>query len=198
LVHAPEAGPAALARRLEVSAGLARLLEQGRSSAAGESSPLAAEATVGGAVAVIEARLLVRPRAPLTELQAPLMSFVVLPYLGTRAARCELDRPLPPRSAAGPPDALADPLADVSIRVTHRSMRALRAIAASPGLKNTEVSEASGITDEGQASKLLARLARAGLIENVGEGAGWNATKSWRLTPAGERLERSIRPELPS
>jgi DNA-binding MarR family transcriptional regulator len=158
---------------------------------------LTAEGTVGGALAVVHARLLERPSAPLTELLNPLMSFIVMPYLGPGAAGAELSRPLPVRSAPRRRDTHADPLDEVPIRLTYRTMRVLVAVGAHPGLKNSDVSGRSGISDEGQASKLLARLARVGLIENTAAGTTRNATKAWRLTRAGERLERSIRPEVP-
>ncbi|MCW2970195.1 MAG: transcriptional regulator, TetR family [Solirubrobacterales bacterium] len=196
-VHALQGSSATVARRLEICRQLARLIDQGRSVASHQPPPLTAEGTVGGALAVVHARLLERPSAPLTELLNPLMSFIVMPYLGPGAAGAELSRPLPVRSAPRRRDKHADPLDEVPIRLTYRTMRVLVAVGAHPGLKNSDVSGRSGISDEGQASKLLARLARVGLIENTAAGTTRNATKAWRLTRAGERLERSIRPEVP-
>lgn len=83
-----------------------------------------------------------------------------------------------------------------SIRLTYRTMCTLTVIAAKPGLSNSEISDWVGITDQGQISKLLARLARNGLIENTGRGWPRGTSNAWRLTPAGKRLERRISTSL--
>ncbi len=85
-----------------------------------------------------------------------------------------------------------DPLEGVTLRLTYRTMRALTVIAARPGLSNSQVSELAGISDQGQISKLLARLSRLGLIENTGEGHTKGASNAWRLTPDGRHLERRV------
>jgi len=59
------------------------------------------------------------------------------------------------------------------MRLTDRTVRvlaAIAAIAAQPGLSNRQISQRAGITDQGQISKLLSRLAGLQLIENTGEG----------------------------
>lgn len=56
------------------------------------------------------------------------------------------------------------------MRLTHRTVRVLMVIAERPGASNREVAERSGISDQGQISKLLTRLARLKLVENTGEG----------------------------
>ncbi len=86
-----------------------------------------------------------------------------------------------------------DPLEGLNLRLTYRTARVLAVIAAQPGLSNREVSGRAGISDEGQISKLLARLARLGLIENTGEGHTKGATNAWRLTPRGREVERTIK-----
>jgi DNA-binding MarR family transcriptional regulator len=51
---------------------------------------------------------------------------------------------------------------------------------------NREIAQATGVKDEGQISRLLARLQTHGLLENAGGPTkGGNA---WRLTPRGEEL----------
>jgi AcrR family transcriptional regulator len=197
IINALQASAAALARRREICDQLARRLDEGRAFARLQPPPLAGEGAVGGALAIIHARLLEQTTPPLTELFPDLMSFIVLPYLGARAALAELSRPLPQRSAPGDPSTMADALEDAPIRLTYRTMRVLAALAAEPGLRNSQVSDRAGIIDEGQASKLLGRLAGVGLIENTGAPGRRNAAKAWRLTPAGERLERSVRREWP-
>jgi hypothetical protein len=72
----------------------------------------------------------------------------------------------------------------------HRSCRVLAAIAAQPGASNREVADAAEVRDEGQTSKLLARLQLLGLIHDRGE---WRVGEphSWRLTARGKRVERA-------
>jgi AcrR family transcriptional regulator/DNA-binding MarR family transcriptional regulator len=193
VVHTLQAGPATLARRRQVCDQLAKYVDDGRLVAGRQPPPLTAEAAVGGVLAVLHARLLEERRQPLTELLNPLMGFIVLPYLGRGEARAQLSKDLPTRSA--PVDPIADPLAG-QLRLTYRTMRVLTAIAAAPGINNARLSERADIVDEGQASKLLGRLAGLGLIEDTAKSATRNAAKAWRLTAAGKRLERSIRPGL--
>ena len=74
-------------------------------------SSLIAEAVVGGAWGILQSRLLEAEPGPLTELVNPLMSVIVLPYIGREAALRELSRPAgdgardagrPPRRASTP------------------------------------------------------------------------------------------------
>jgi predicted transcriptional regulator len=79
------------------------------------------------------------------------------------------------------------------MRMTYRTRRVLSTIAAKPGASSREIAEGAGIEDQGQISKLLARLAGFELIENTAVGRGKGQTKAWRLTEAGVELERAIR-----
>jgi len=74
------------------------------------------------------------------------------------------------------------------IRATHRTTQVLRAIAQAPYSNNREIAHVAGLTDEGQTSKLLARLERHGVIENVGVGAARGEPNAWLLTPDGRRV----------
>jgi DNA-binding MarR family transcriptional regulator len=78
------------------------------------------------------------------------------------------------------------------MRLTYRTIRVLAAIAAQADLSNSEVAERAGITDQGQVSKLLARLSRLGLIENTGAGQARGTANAWRLTREGRKLQRKI------
>jgi hypothetical protein len=80
-------------RREEVLAGLARLVDEGRDHARRQPPPQTAEAVVAGTLGAIHARLLEPGSPALSDLLNPLMSFIVLPYLGAGAARGELSRP---------------------------------------------------------------------------------------------------------
>jgi AcrR family transcriptional regulator/DNA-binding MarR family transcriptional regulator len=194
VVQSAAAGPETLARRKEVLEQLARVLDEGSANSRRESSPpLAAEGVVGGAIGILHARLLKADPEPMVDLLGPLMSFIVLPFLGEGAARKELERPAPSTpSRARPVDRGAGVVESLQIRLTYRTIRVLAAIAADPGLSNAHVSERAGVTDQGQISKLLARLARMDLVENVGGGQAKGEPNAWRLTAKGRQLQRTI------
>jgi AcrR family transcriptional regulator len=95
------AGDAALlAHRARALRWLGGALEAGAPPPAAGSlpAPFGGEAVVGGVAAILHARLLEQPVPLLRELSGSLMSVIVLPYLGVRAARAELARPLPQRA----------------------------------------------------------------------------------------------------
>jgi AcrR family transcriptional regulator len=190
VVQSAAAGPAALECRREVLARLARVIDHGRADARAAPPPLTAEGVVGGVLSVIHTRLLKPGSGALVELLNPLMSMIVLPYLGSAAARRELSRssPAPPASVT-----LSYGLNGLSVRLTHRTLAVLKAIAAEPGLSNKEIGRRAGVADAGQISRLLARLAERRLLENTGAGQPMGAANAWRLTRKGEELERAIR-----
>ncbi len=194
VVDSAGAGPSVLGRRREVLDRLALVVDQGRAAARYQPPPLTAEGVVGGTVAVIHKRLLKQDARPLIELLNPLMSIVVHPYLGGAAAHRELDRPAPePAHTNAPRNMALNPLKGLDTRLTYRTMRVLGAIGAKPGLSNTEVGERAGVTDQGQISKMLTRLAGLGLIENTGDGQPKGAANAWWLTFRGSELERAMR-----
>ncbi len=200
VVHSLAGGERVQLRRSELMALLAATVDLGREGCTSltDSSGLIAEALVGGAVAVVHRRLVRRDPAPLRDLLGPLMSMIVLPYLGEQAAREELRV----RDGAGeriPPALLQgqeDPLSGLKIRLTYRTVRVLVTLAQHPDASNRQVAEGAGILDQGQISKLLARLARLGLVENLGEGQAKGGSNAWRLTAKGAQLERATRPRL--
>ena len=188
-----------LERRAEAFAELAAAVDRGRSEPDALDPP---EVTAEGRrrcrfrrSALARAR---SGRSPLLELLGPLMSMIVLPYLGAQAAERELHRPSPrPRRAQARPRQRArrvDPLDGLKMRLTYRTVRVLMVIAASPGASNREIAEYSGIADQGQISKLLNRLARLELVVNTGEGQEKGAANAWHLTTRGEAVERATRP----
>jgi DNA-binding MarR family transcriptional regulator len=69
----------------------------------------------------------------------------------------------------------------------------LLAIAGRPGASNRQVADASGVADQGQISKLLARLEHLGLIKNGGVGPARGEPNVWRLTAKGKQIEHTIR-----
>jgi AcrR family transcriptional regulator len=201
VIQALRGGPEVLARRDEILAGLAAVVDEGRNEGArGEQcTPLTAEGVVGAAFAIVYARLLRGERKPLTDLLGELMGMIVLPYKGAAAARRELERraPMGPvraaaKSVAGG-RAVDDPLQGISMRLTYRTARVLGGVGERPGASNREVATLAGIHDPGQISKLLARLQRLGLLTNTGEGHAKGEPNAWTLTAKGEQIARSIR-----
>lgn len=198
LVGSLAAGARALARRRRLLARIIELVDEGREEGkAGAELPLlTAEGTVGGVLSVLHSRLLVpndasRPESgSLVELVGPLMSMIVLPYLGPTAARKELARPAPKPAAIHRSE--GSPLGELEMRLTYRTVRVLVAIAAHPGSSNRVLAEAAEVTDQGQMSKLLARLHDIGLIENTGGGAARGEPNAWTLTDKGWRLQGAI------
>lgn len=188
------AGPRVLERRRKLLADLTALIDEGRDEARSGISlpPLTAEGIVGGVLSVLHGRLVgARRRGSLLELTGPLMGMVVLPYLGPAAAQREAARPTEkrrPRRQAAP----KDPLRELDMRLTYRTVRVIVAIAASPGASNRKVGEGAGIEDQGQISKLLTRLQGLGLVENSGAGQARGAPNAWRLTARGREVERAI------
>jgi AcrR family transcriptional regulator len=199
LIEALAAGQRVLARRAELLAEIAQAIDWGRDAAGGKADPppLTAEAVVGGTLAILHNRCARESEDLAIDLLGPLMSTIVLPYLGARASRAELSRSSrqPARHARPPaPDRDGDPLKGLNIRVTYRTVRTLMTIGRHPGASNREVSEGAGISDQGQVSKLLNRLARVELIENKGEGQAKGAANAWHLTARGAYFEKVVRP----
>ena len=127
---------------------------------------------------------------------------IVLPYLGAAAARRELTRAVPARRRAARsmqgesslPSALnGDPLAGVPMRLTYRTALVLGCIAEEPGASNRVIGDHAGVSDQGQISKLLARLERLGLAANTGDGHLKGEPNAWWLTPKGVQVEHGIR-----
>jgi chromosome segregation and condensation protein ScpB len=85
-----------------------------------------------------------------------------------------------------------DLLADAKARLTYRTLRVLDVVAAEAGLTNSAVSERAGITDQGQISKLLHRVAAQGLVENLGDSHAKGKPNAWRLTRKGRALVRAL------
>jgi AcrR family transcriptional regulator len=209
VVQAPRGGPRVLRWREGILARLAEVLDQGRGDdsypCSRECTVLTAEGLVGATLAVVYARLLTGgSREPLGALLGELMSLIVLPYRGPAAARAErrgigtLSSGRKSPGAVKRPTRLADfsmgdPLAGVPMRLTYRTARVLEVVAAHPGASNRLVAEHAGIADQGQISKLLARLAGLELMRNSGEGHVRGERNAWWLTSRGEEIERALR-----
>ncbi len=200
------AGHHAIERRQRCIAQISALIDEGRneSKAGAELPPLTAEGVVGGALSVLHSRLLAPP-PPVNgdprggdhlgdsprELTGALMSMIVLPYLGPAAARKEFVRPVPERRALAHANP-GDPLRGVGMRLTYRTMRVLTSVAENPSASNREVGRGAGLEDQGQISKLLARLQRLELVQNTRSAAARGAPNAWGLTERGWSVQRAI------
>lgn len=161
-------------------------------------SRLTAEGVVGGVLAIVRAQLQHadgergRDRT-VAGLLGQLMGIVTLPYLGPAAATRERQRPLPSAAPAqSASQTSAEALRDLPIRLTYRTVMVLGAIAACPGGCNREVARRAGVSDQGQISKLLRRLAKVGLVENALASDPRGQANAWRLTERGADLQRAL------
>ncbi len=193
VVDALGAGPRAIERRRQVVEALIDVVHEGRHEVRGSARPtrLTAEGVVGAVLAVLHARLSREDAPSMVALLAPLMGMIVLPYQGQAAAAREASRPAPRRSPAA--HTRGDPLRELDMRLTYRTVRVLLAIAGHPGASNRQVADASGVVDQGQISKLLVRLQHLGLIHNTGAGPASGEPNVWSLTAKGEQVEHTIR-----
>jgi AcrR family transcriptional regulator len=207
IVESLGAGRLALERRQRLLAQAIDAVQEGQDQVKdGVEVPLlAAEGVVGGALSIIHARLgassmSAGARSPgggdhvgdsLIGLVNPLMSMIVLPYQGKVASRKELTRPMP-KAHASVSRRGSDPLRDLDMRLTYRTVCVLVAVAGTPGCSNREIGEAAGIVDQGQISKLLGRLERLGLVQNSGLRPGNGTPNSWVLTDKGVEVEQAM------
>lgn len=197
IVEALGAGPRALKRRRRVLEALSRALEEeaGRAKE-GEGPPaLTAEGVVGAVLSVLHARLSAAEWEGILDLVNPLMSMIVVPYEGRAAAERELSKPVITTGQALAPGRPVDPLRKLGMRLTYRTVRVLLAVASNPGGSNRAMATEAGISDQGQISKLLARLHGLGLIENVGGSPARGEPNAWILSAKGLDVHDAIRAE---
>ncbi|HEX5308633.1 MAG TPA: TetR family transcriptional regulator [Solirubrobacteraceae bacterium] len=208
LVESSAGGPSVLARRVELLETLNAIVAEGRGEQVAKSggsdeqsadaASVTAEGIVGGVVAVLSARLVSAGARKQVEetgflgLAGPLMSMIVLPYLGAAAARREASRAVPEREAGPAQNLDAVRFHGLGIRLTYRTLMVLMAVAQCPGASNRAIGESAGMSDQGQTSKLLARLQRVGLVENRKGVAVKGAPNSWALTETGHRIAETF------
>jgi AcrR family transcriptional regulator len=213
-VEALGAGPRVLERRARVLGNLGAVVDGGRAGVkAGRMlPPLTAESVVGAAFSVLHARLIQDRPGSLLELLNPLMATIVLPYRGHASAARELARAVsqagpvfvstekpahPPGRGASSPGGSRQSPDPAPFRQTVRTQMVLAAVAELAGRgcnpNNRQVADRAGISDQGQISKLLARLEGVGLLQNTG-GETQGVARAWHLTPRGEEILRVGRP----
>jgi AcrR family transcriptional regulator len=196
IVEALGAGPRALERRRRVLDRLGRAVAEGVSGVKSEEQPppLTAEGVVGAVLSVLHARFSSTGQKGVLDLVNPLMSMIVVPYEGRAAAERELGRQSPLKHGLGA-KRTPDPLRDLGMRLTYRTICVLMAVAANPGGSNRMVASRAGVADQGQISKLLARLQGLGLIENTGAESARGEPNAWVLTTKGWDVHGAINTE---
>jgi AcrR family transcriptional regulator len=209
VVRTVAGGPVILARREELLARLIAVVDEGRrcpdQANATACSLVTAEGVVGAVLAVIHGRLARGDRELLVGLLGELMGMIVLPYQGTAVARREQRRPAP----TNPPGLRAqsttgvrgggDVLAGLPMRLTYRTTRVLESVSEHPGLSNRRIGDIAGIPDQGQVSKLLARLERLELLQNTRAGEHVQGEpNAWHLTVKGRFVTENIRMHIPT
>jgi AcrR family transcriptional regulator len=138
-----------------------------------------------------------REEVSLIALHGQLMALISLPYLGPRVAAEELTRLAPQSPSRHPVNPGEDEergrlLERLDMRLTYRTVRCLTFIGEHPGSSNREIAKGAEVPDEGQASKLLARLATLELIANS-RPAGPGFPNCWMLTPRGVQVLSAVR-----
>lgn len=212
LMESQHAGAAIQRERERIIAKFVDAVDQGRlqDSNTATASRLTSEALVGAVSSVLVARLAQARRDDcqgagegVRGLLGELAGMIVLPYLGIAAARRQIKLappeapPLVLKGAAPCGSEGGDPLAELPIRLTYRTARVLRAVAgltrSGSGASSREVADEAGISDQGQASRLLWRLHAHGLLVNeaIGNHERGEANQ-WRLTSVGKRILQNI------
>ncbi len=202
VVQSAFGGSRVLAWRSELLAHLTAIVDEGRLERPGASEVpyLSAEGAVGAVLAILNLRLTDGGDESLRGLLGGLMGLIVLPYLGSGVVLRERKRSVPVLPAS-PVSASArvyhageDPLRDVPMRLTYRTALVLEQVAERPGASNRRIGELAEIPDQGQVSKLLARLQGLGLLTNTAgrDAHAKGAPNAWRLTALGERITEQL------
>ncbi len=206
VVGALGGGERALERRTAVVRRLVDAVHEGRleSRAARRPERLVAEGLVGAVLAVIHARLVApvarrasdggRAARPLLCLLNPLMGMIVLPYLGAAASEREQRRPAP--RARRPAAPRVDPLRELDMRLTYRTVRVLMAIDALGGRgrrpSNRQVATAAGISDPGADLKAARAPAGARADRQRGRRPRQGGAQRVGLTSRGRDVTRTL------
>ena len=201
VVGSAHGGTGVLTWRSDVLERLIAVVDEGRlrGAGAGEVPGLMAEGVVGAVLSILNRLLMVGEGESVAGSLDELASLVVLPYVGVKGARAMRKRPLPQTPPPSSSQARIyhvgdDPLKDVPMRLTYRTARVLEAAAQHPGASNRQIGEQAEIHDQGQVSKLLARLQNIGLLQNTAgsDARAKGAPNAWTLTDLGERVTEQL------
>lgn len=198
VVESLAAGPRSLERREQHAAAVTGLIvEYWGERVPPEPHPHANTGVMASLLGVIQNHLVANRREPLTNLLGPLMGLLIAPYLDAGAVAAEVERcgVLADELIESQAQASREPtVTDVPQMLlnprAHRVRACLRCLAENPGASNREIARAIGVLSHAQISRLLGRMADAGLLlKREGRLGHPNA---WELTPAGGRLARAL------
>jgi hypothetical protein len=175
-------------------------------------SPLAAEGVLISVLGILHTHIVTGQPGSLVELLGPLMGLVTAPYLEGWEVQRELElggqlaRAMLAQRAADEPVLEAEAEAfEVLVPAALRDPRAYRVrlcllyVAAHPGGSNRDVADAIGVSHQGQASALLARLARMGLLVKDAGDPGfpseWSPTQAGKLAATALQQNSSNNPK---
>jgi AcrR family transcriptional regulator len=191
------AGSAAvLDHRARELAALNSLVDVGRKELrrGGKVSELAAEASVAAVAGILHTRLVTGDAPPFIGLLGQMVGLVLTPYLDPADVVREVNRAeemaytiargcSSTHATARLPSVLQNPGA-------YRARSCLAFLASNLGASNKAVAAGIGVSNLGQVSELLKRLASAGLLVKHSNGIG--RPNSWWLTPQGERAAQAL------
>jgi AcrR family transcriptional regulator len=170
-----------------------------------EVAPLTAEGVLSAVLGIMHAHIVEQRPGAFVELIGPLMGLAVAPYLASRGVQKEIEQghELARRILTGDTRWSTSAQAteqDAGLHGTLGNPRARRArecllfLAEQGGRgltpSNREIAVGIGVAHQSQISKLLRCLAEADLV--VKRSGGEGKCNSWRLTPAGEQVVRSL------
>lgn len=201
VVESLAAGRWALERREQHAASLMRLIvENWGMLAPPEPHPDANVGVMASVLGTIQNHLAQRQEGPLIGLLGPLMGLATAPYLDATAVAeevahaAELASELHARRAASQATYSAGELpAILTHSRAHRARECLLCIAERPGISNSDVARAIGVTSHTQTSTLLGRLHATGML--VKQPGAPGRPNAWALSRDGERVARLLRAE---
>ena len=193
IVESLAAGDSALSRRRAAVERMIAFVDEANAElkAAKQTPSLTAEGVVGGVLSILHSRLLAGAPGSFLELTGPAGEHdrAPLPGIGGRPQGALQARP---QGTGQAPSRRARPLGQLDMRLTYRTVRVLLAVAAQPGDSNRGIAAHAGIGDQGQISKLLARLEKLGLVVNKSTVPGTGAPNAWVLTKQGEAVHVAL------
>jgi AcrR family transcriptional regulator len=199
LVEAGTPGARARERREQHLTSLTDILET-RYGTHGEtdSNPLVVAGVMAALLGVLHSELVAGRKESLLNLLGALMGIATAPFLDRRRVASEVARAnslacdLLASGDAGPliasgnieiPELLSNPRA-------YRARACIAYVAENPRASNREIGDAAGIGSHTQTSKVLAHLARIGVLDKCSSSPG--GPNAWSLTPYGCEVTRVI------
>lgn len=198
LVESLAAGKWALEHRERNITHLVELILE-RSGLPPAVDPLMATGVMASVLGLLQRHILADPGRSLMTMLGPLVRAVSVPYIGSSAAQAELEvaeriaeRMIADATQSPSPAASGTVELPMAVR-NSRSRRARECVlflAQHPGVSNRQVATAVGIRNHSQASALLARLQREGLLYKIQGRPGH--PNQWSLTTTGHIAARGF------